>query len=101
MREFFYYQRKPSKQQIKKDGVLVPINVLIPTGICIAAIYNTGILSIGVSKCRKDDIFSYKIGRDIARGRAIKTPVIILEDIKDEDVAKKFTSLVSSFITNL
>lgn len=101
MREFFYYQRKPSKQQIKKDGVLVPIDVLIPTGLCIAAIYNTGTLSIGLSRCGKGDIFSYKIGRNIARGRAIKSPLIVETDVKDEDAAKKFTSLVSSFITNL
>lgn len=53
---------------------------------------NTNLLSIGLSKCSKNDQFDRKKGRLISTGRAIKSPVMRIDvsNIAERDVCDTF-----------
>lgn len=68
---------------------------------CVAGIYNEGSLSIGIARCAVKDQFVKKIGRMIARGRAIKVPAKVLHVPNEKQLTEFFVENAKSLINEL
>lgn len=68
---------------------------------CVAGVYNEGTLSIGIARCGVKDQFVKKIGRMIARGRAIKVPVKVLQVSDEKQLTEFFVENAKSLINEL
>lgn len=62
---------------------------------------NKGTINIGLAACSHKDQFNKAIGRNIASGRAFKTPFIQLEGVNPKESVKVFIKEAKSIISNL
>lgn len=65
-----------------------------------AGVIEANKLSIGKSECCNHDIYNKKLGRKIAEGRAIKTPILIV-DIEDVTNFKESCNIFINKCKNL